>query len=183
MKLTQPQLADRPAQHYMGVRVQVPMKQMSKGVIPQSFGEVFEWLEQQGVVPTGAPFVRYHVIDMSGVMDIEMGWPVADPLSGNDRIQPGVLPAGRYAFLIYTGIRNGIKGNGALLDWGAEHGLIWDRWEDEKGDAFGGRYETSLTNPDDEPDQAKWETEVAIRLADAHVAETDQLLQQQASSR
>ena len=36
----------------------------------------------------------------------------------------------------------------------------------EKGDAFGARLESFLTNPDEEPDRAKWETEVAIRLAD-----------------
>ena len=33
-------------------------------------------------------------------------------------------------------------------------------------DGFGARYESYLTDPADEPDMAKWETEVAIRLAD-----------------
>jgi len=68
--------------------------------------------------------------------------------------------------LIYTGIMNGVAGNKALLDWGAQHGLAWDSWTTDAGDAFGARYESFLTEPDDEPDMAKWETEVAIRLAD-----------------
>ena len=79
---------------------------------------------------------------------------------------PGVIPAGRYASLIYTGIMNGIPANKALLDWGAEQGLVWDTYVSDHGDGFGARYESYLTDPADEPDMAKWETEVAIRLAD-----------------
>ena len=166
MKITEPKLSDREAQHYMGIRTQVPMKEMGKGVIPQLQGEVLVWLEKQGVAPAGAPFIRFHVIDMQAQMDIEMGWPVQSPLSGNDRVRAGVLPAGRYASLVYTGLRNGIKGNKVLLDWAAGKGLVWDRWDEANGDAFGARFESYLTDPKDEPKQAKWEIEVAIRLAD-----------------
>ncbi len=163
--ITEPKLENRNAQPYVGIRTQVPMKEFKK-VIPQLHGEVFAWLEKQRVAPTGAPFMRYYVINMESKMDIEMGVPVANALPGDDRVHAGVLPAGRYAALVYTGVRNGIKGNAALLDWAAKKGLVWDRWEVENGDAFGARLESYLTNPADEPDQAKWETEVAIRLAD-----------------
>jgi effector-binding domain-containing protein len=118
------------------------------------------------VAPAGAPFIRYHVINMQAKLDIEVGAPVAGPLPGDGRVKAGVLPAGRYAALVYTGVENGIKGNQALLDWARAKGIRWDRWDDENGDAFGARYESFLTNPADEPDPAKWETEVAIRLAD-----------------
>ncbi|HEV8613461.1 MAG TPA: hypothetical protein VGQ73_08110, partial [Gemmatimonadales bacterium] len=64
------------------------------------------------------------------------------------------------------GVRNGIKANKALIDWATEKGIAWDRWDTDKGDAFRSRIESYLTDPADEPDQAKWETEVAIRLAD-----------------
>ncbi len=50
-------------------------------------------------------------------MDIELGVPVASALPGNGRIAPGVIPAGRYASLVYTGIENGIAGNGVLIGW------------------------------------------------------------------
>ena len=78
----------------------------------------------------------------------------------------GGIPAGRYASLVYTGVKNGVKSNAALLDWGAKQGLVWDKWETAQSDGFGGRIESFLTDPADEPNQAKWETEVAIRLAD-----------------
>ena len=163
--MTEPKLEERSKQPYMGVRTQVPIRRL-KNVIPKLLAEVFDWLGKQSLDPTGPPFIRYHVIDMQGLMDVEMGVPVASILSGDGRISPGVLPAGRYASLIYTGLKNGIKGNAALLDWAKEQGIRWDRWDDEKGDAFGSRVEFFITDPDDEPDPKKWETEVAIRLAD-----------------
>jgi effector-binding domain-containing protein len=135
-------------------------------VIPDLSDEVFAWLGERGIAPAGAPFIRYHVINMETRMDIEIGVPVDHAVPGDGRVNAGVLPAGRYAALVYTGIRNGIKGNAALLDWGAKQGFVWDRWEAENGDAFGARYESFLTDPADEPDQKKWETEVAIRLKD-----------------
>jgi len=163
--ITEPKVEDRTEQHYVAIRTQVTMQELDTA-IPQGLGEVFAWLAHQGVAPAGAPFTRYLVIDMEALLDIEVGVPVATALSGDDHISAGVLPAGRYASLVYTGIDNGIKANWALLKWGAEKGLVWDTWKTEKGDAFGARFESFLTNPDEEPDRAKWETEVAIRLAE-----------------
>jgi len=166
MKTTEPKLDNRTEQPYMGIRTQVPMEEMGSGLIPRLHGEVMGYLKKQGAAPTGAPFIRYWVINMPGKMDIELGWPVASALPGDGRVASGSIPAGRYASLIYTGIMNGVAGNKALLDWGAQQGLVWDSWPTDAGDAFGARYESFLTDPDDEPDMAKWETEVAIRLAD-----------------
>ena len=162
---TDPKVDRRNEQPYMGIRTQVSMVEMPR-VIPQSFEEVFAWLGERGIAPVGPPFVRFHVIDMDALMDIEMGVPVEATEEGDDRVTAGTLPEGRYASLVYTGLENGIAGNAALLNWGDDQGLVWDKWPVEKGEAFGGRYETTFTDPDEEPDTAKWETEVAIRLAD-----------------
>ena len=164
--IAEPKLEDRKEQRYMGIRMQVPMRKL-KDIIPQSIDEMFSWLGKQGVELAGPPFIRYHVINMAGKMDVEVGVPVKGALSGDERISAGVLPAGRYASLIYSGVKNGIEGNKALLDWATEQGIVWDRWDDKNGDAFGSRVEFFLTGPDEDPDPANWETEVAIRLADA----------------
>jgi effector-binding domain-containing protein len=126
--------------------------------------EVVVWIAYQGIAPTGAPFLRNLVIDMEALLDIEVGIPVASVLAAGDRVTAGVLPAGRYASLVFTGWNRGIEANAALLDWGAKQGLVWDAWETEMGKAFGARLMSLLTDPNEEPDRAKWETEVAIRL-------------------
>ncbi len=161
-----PKVEHRDELNYAGIRTQVPMSSLSR-VIPDLTDQVFAWLNRHDIEPAGASLVRYHVINMEGLLDIEMGVPVAAPVSGDEQVKAGVIPAGRYASLVYTGVSNGIAGNGALLKWGAEQGLAWDRWDVPEGDAFGGRYESLLSDPDAEPDMAKWQTEVAIRLADA----------------
>ena len=163
--ITEPKVEDRGAQHYVAMRTQATMQELDTAIL-QRLGEVFAWLAQQDVAPAGAPFARYLVIDMEALLDMEVGVPVATVPSGDDRICAGVLPAGRYASLVYTGIDLGIKANWALLKWGVETGLVWDTWKTEQGEAFGARLESFLTNPDEEPDRAKWETEVAIRLAE-----------------
>jgi effector-binding domain-containing protein len=165
MITTQPALKDLDERHYVGIRAQVPMKELPN-VIPRFLGQVFAWLAKEGIAPAGAPFIRYHVINMKSNLDVELGVPVASAQSGDGVVAAGVLPAGRYAALVYSGVKNGMKANAALLDWGAAQGLAWDQWQVENGDAFGGRIESYLTDPAAEPDSTKWETEVAIRLAD-----------------
>ena len=163
--ITTPKIDERVAQAYVGIRTQVPMQKLGV-VIPQFADELFAWLGQQGIAPAGPPFTRYHVIDMEKELDIEIGIPVAVNITGDGRVSLGVLPAGRYASLVYTDVSRGIEGNAALLGWGNAQRLVWDQWPTEKGDAFGGRVEFFLSDPDEEPDPGKWETEVAIRLAD-----------------
>jgi effector-binding domain-containing protein len=162
--MTVPKLEDRAEQTYAAIRTQATMDELET-VIPHLLGDMFAWLREHGIAPAGAPFIRYLVIDMAAQLDIEVGVPVASAVSGDGRVVAGVLPAGRYASLVYTDVRRGIEANAALLDWGTEHGLTWDTWTTERGDGFGARLESFLTDPDQEPDPAKWETEVAIRLA------------------
>jgi effector-binding domain-containing protein len=167
--ITQPKIEDRTEQPYVGIRSQIAIRELPT-IIPQHIGEVAAWLEQQRVESAGPPLVRYHSCpatpDMDGMLDIAVGWPIASALAGNHRIIADVLPAGRYASLVYRGVQNGIKGNAALIEWAAAQGIEWDHWDDELGDAFGGRVESMLDGPDDDPDPANWRTEVAIKLAD-----------------
>lgn len=165
MSTTKPKIDTRAAQHTVGIRVQVPMSAFDD-VIPQLLNEVLGWLGQKGIAPTGAPLMRFHVINMEHDMDIEIGVPVAQSLATEGRLIASEIPAGRYAWLIYTGRDNGYAGNKVLIDWAVEQGLYFDRWEVATGDAFRARYESFLTDPNDESDHTRWETEVAIRLAD-----------------
>ena len=156
-----PSLDDRDEQSYVGIRTQIPMKGMSP-VVARLFKELSGWTKQNGVEAVGSPFLRYHVIAMDADIDIEACIPTAaDPPSAG-RVSPGVLPAGRYASLVYTG--SGYAGNKALVEWAKSNGIAWDRWDDEKGDAFRARYESYLTDPAIEPRKKNWEVEVAIKI-------------------
>jgi hypothetical protein len=85
------------------------------------------------------------------------------PLAGDDRVRPGLLPAGRYATMVYVNHRR--RANRALLDWAAAEGLILDRRDEEAGDRFGCRYEAYLTDPRTERMKTRWRIELALRLA------------------
>lgn len=158
-----PKIDTRPRQVYMGIRTIVPFKGMSKEIGKLS-DKMNAWVDEHNVKPSGPPFLRYHVIDMRGFMDIEFCFPVRRALPEDGEVKAGALPAGRYASLVYSG--GGISGNRALIEWVRAQGLDFDRWDTEQGDNFRGRYETYLTDPQVEPRKSKWKIEVAIKLAD-----------------
>ncbi|HSK87137.1 MAG TPA: GyrI-like domain-containing protein [Anaerolineales bacterium] len=158
-----PKLDTRSEQAYMGIRAIAPFKGMSK-VIGKLSDEMNAWVDEHKVKSAGPPFLRYHVIDMRGFMDIEFGFPVRKALPDDGEVKAGVLPAGHYASLVYSG--GGISGNRALIEWVRAQGMDFDRWDSEQGDNFRSRYETYLTDPNIEPRKSKWEIEVAIKLAD-----------------
>jgi effector-binding domain-containing protein len=161
--VSKPRIDDRDEQHYMGIRVQTPMKGMFK-VVDKLFKVLNAWMSEHSIEPVGPSILRYHVIDMSGEMDIEVGILVTESLPGDERVKPGVLPAGKYASVVYIG--NGYTGNKTLIEWAKANGIAWDRWDDPGGDAFHCRYEAHLTDPKIEPRKTKWEIEVAIKLAE-----------------
>jgi effector-binding domain-containing protein len=115
--LTEPRIVDRKAQPYLGIKASVAMQDLA-AVIPKLIPEVFAWLGAHGLPPAGAPFFRYNLVDMAGQLEMEVGVPVASTVSGDSRVQAGVLPAGRYATLTHTGHPHGLMdANAALQKW------------------------------------------------------------------
>ncbi|HEX5296790.1 MAG TPA: GyrI-like domain-containing protein [Streptosporangiaceae bacterium] len=87
-------------------------------------------------------------------------------MNGDDLVVAGVLPAGRYATVTHTGHPSElVEVTGALLDWGAEQRLTWDMSPSGDGERWGARLEFYLTDPVEEPDMSKWQTQLAFRLA------------------
>ena len=158
-----PEIDQRAARQYVGLRIITPFA----GMFAQTdtlFKELRQWVTVHGLADHGPYFLRYHVIDMQGLMDVEAGCVVASPQTQDGHIQGGVLPAGRYAHLTYS--RYALRGNQALLLWVAEKGLQVDRENTSEGEAFGCRYEAYLTDYRTEPRKTKWQVDVAIRLKD-----------------
>ncbi|HTT92419.1 MAG TPA: GyrI-like domain-containing protein [Acidimicrobiales bacterium] len=158
---TTPEIVTRPEQPYVALRTRVPMARLPE--LGARFPEVFAWVGAHGLAPAGAPFFKYNVIEMEAELEMEAGVPVAAVVEGDNGIVAGVLPAGRYATVTYVGHpQDLVTPTGELLDWGAAQGLKWDA----DGDRWGCRLEIFLTDPGQQPDMSKWETQLAFRLAD-----------------
>jgi effector-binding domain-containing protein len=162
--MSTPVIDERPVQPYVAVRGVVTMQTFP--AIADRLGEVFGWLAERGVAPSGAPFFRYLLIDMERELEVEAGVPVATAMAGEGDVLAGVLPAGRYVTATHVGHPDElIKRTGELLSWAAEHGLVWDRVDTERGERWGCRLEIMHTDPRVEPDPSRWTTELAFRLA------------------
>jgi hypothetical protein len=161
--LEPPRVVERPEADYLGIRVITPFRGMLS-VRNELIDELSAWLVRQSIDDVGAFFLRLHVIDMNGPMDIEVGVVTPGPLAGDARVRPAVLPAGGYATLTYR--NHSLRANRALIEWAAEQGIAFDRRDVAEGDLFGCRYELFRTDPRREPRKTKWEVELNFRLAE-----------------
>jgi hypothetical protein len=70
--------------------------------------------------------------------------------------------------LRHTGPYDGLAAsNAALQRWAGEHAITFGTLDTAEGLAWRGRAEHFLTDPSQEPDPAKWETDVAYLIRDA----------------
>ena len=88
-------------------------------------------------------------------------------MDGDDQVISGTLPAGRYATVTHIGPPDTLgAATAALLEWADERGVQWDMTVGDEGERWGARLEIYLTDPREQLDLSKWETELAFRLAD-----------------
>ena len=155
------QIQRRETQPYAAIPMRVTMDTLSRAV-DQAFPELFGWLAEHAIDPAGPPLIRYLVVDMAAVLQVELGVPVGAKIDGNDRIRSGSLPAGQYVVLRHVGPYDGLMAsNAALQEWAQKQGITLNGWDTPEGTAWLGRAEHYLTNPATEPDPAKWEVDVA----------------------
>ena len=160
-----PEIMQRAAVPYAGISAWVTMEAV--GSVADSIPEIFGWLGAHGIAPAGPPFFRYHVIDMERQLLVEAGIPVAAALAGDGDIRAGTLPAGRFAVMMHTGAPETLMAATAeLLDWAKARDLTWDVADTDQGEKWGCRLESYLTDPREQPDMSKWQTELAFKLAD-----------------
>lgn len=122
--------------------------------IPTALAEllpaVYGYAAKANIALAGPPFCRY--CDWSpGGLTLEAGMPVAVAAPGEGDILAGTLPAGPAASVIHTGPYEQLReAHTAVERWLAEQALkpASDPWE------------VYLTDPGQEPDPAKWQTEV-----------------------
>jgi effector-binding domain-containing protein len=92
---------DRPAQPVLSIRARTSVQDLPQA-LGKAYGAIMQYLGELGVPPAGAPFVAYFNMDMQD-LDIEIGIPVMQPLSGRGEVQASAIPAGKSATILHTG--------------------------------------------------------------------------------
>ena len=163
--VTEPKLERRKKQYYVAIRMAVPIP-FGKYLQP-AWNEVYEWMAQQEVKPSGPAMIRYLTTDMSKELDIDVGFTVDKALKGADRMTVDSIPAGKYATLIYTGPYRGkgiFKATVALLEWAKENKVKWDTSKKKGVEWWNGRTEFYFSDPAVEKDPKKFKTELAFKV-------------------
>lgn len=135
----EPFIEQRDEQPYVALSTSITMQGF--GVIAPMFAELFAWLGERGVTPVGPPFVRYLVIDMENLLDIEVAIPVAVLPETDGPVLTGTLPGGSYVTLNYG--EDGIGANAHLQQWARDRGLRWKNGLRDGRELWGGRIEIS----------------------------------------
>jgi effector-binding domain-containing protein len=165
LNITTPRLEARPEQACVFIRTQVRMGEIDPQVtsrVPQ----LFDWVGTHRVQQAGPVFFRYNVVDMEGLMEIDVGMAVEQAAAGDGAVSAGIIPQGTYATLRHTGHPDELMAaTGALLEWGDAKRVAWCKQQHgQTGERWDARFEFYLDGPDTEPDMHKWRTDLAFRV-------------------
>ena len=155
-----PRVENRAAISTLGIRETVPFRSMLSNR-DRLLAELIAWLGAHGVEPAGPFFLRLHVVDMAGLMDIEVGV-IGEAAASDDRVRSGTLPAGRYALLDYRDTSLGA--NRMIRQWVTDQGLVLDAQDTPEGEAFAARCEMYITDPRTERRKTRWIVRLAFLL-------------------
>jgi DNA gyrase inhibitor GyrI len=164
--LTLPATETRQAQPYIYVPFTVTMQDMQKPA-NEGFPQVFAHLEKHGLKPAGAAFYNYRRIDMADTLDVEAG--IAVEALGHEEggVRNGMLPAGEYIGLSWTGHPDKLMTvTGMLIGWVNHTGQRLDVDERADGDHFACRLEIYESDPAEVPDIEDCVTTLAFKLKD-----------------
>jgi effector-binding domain-containing protein len=144
-----PQITQSTARHTAVIRLTIPHAEI-QAVMGPGHAELMAAVAALGVALTG-PWFSHHLRMDPEIFDFEIGVPVATPIAGAGRVEPGELPATTVARTVYHGGYEGLgDGWGELMAWIEAEGLTPapDLWE------------CYVTGPESGPDPATWITEL-----------------------
>lgn len=156
-------IVEKPERPYLDIRFETPFDGMF-ALVTNALKGLRKWRKETFLVAEGPYFLRYYHCDMKSMMDVEVGLITHSGLVRQGRIQPGYLPQGRYATLVYRG--NGLRGNQALMKWAKDHGITFDPLVAGEVESYTCRYEAYLTDYRTEPRKLLWDVELSIKIAD-----------------
>lgn len=144
-----PEIIDIDAVATASVRSVVPMAEI-RDFFDGSFGALGALLADQGIAPIGPPYGLYRGMPTDTV-DVEVGFPVAEPIEPAGEVANGSLPAGRVVRAVHAGSFDGLgAAYGRLAEWMTGQGLT-------PSDSM---WEVYLTEPSPDMDPADLRTEI-----------------------
>jgi effector-binding domain-containing protein len=161
-----PELKERPAVSYAGVRIRLNREGLAQAV-PEAISRLNAYLAMHSLSPSGPALVRYFVVDYNhGDVDADVGFPVELPsIPADERIHYGQLPQGTYATVLHQGPYDSLVDTTAsLLEWAKETDHPWRALSEGNVTWWAARVEHYLVAPPREASPSQWLTEVAILL-------------------
>lgn len=181
--LSEIRVVRRDAQPYVGLPVQVSMSNWGDAMarIP----DVYAWLAQRGIPPAGPLVFRYRFIgDMEIPWNFELALPTATRIDvGAGEMIADELPAGLYVTATHHGHPDALFDSIMAVErWTADHGLTQDTHDDKGRTIYAGRFEFYRSDPEQEPDMDRWETDLVNKLVEDDAARALERQHTQASS-
>jgi AraC family transcriptional regulator len=131
------------------IRSRVPREEIA-ATIGLNLGKIVPYALGAGGALAGQPFARYPEYG-SGMITIEVGMPLVQPVKGSGEIEAFTLPAGLTAVAVH----------GGPYDKLPETFAAFEKWIAAQGHACAGPpWEVYVTDPAEHPDTADWRTEI-----------------------
>lgn len=115
------------------------------------FGEVMAYIKKNNIKITGYPFAAYPDWDTTKLIKMEAGIPIEKPVKAFGKVKMSQIPGGKVVMAIHYG---------AYETSNITHEAINKYIEEKKLVMNGAVYEVYVTDPQQEPDQSKWITEI-----------------------
>lgn len=135
------ELEEKAAQPTISIRTRAAVENLPQ-VFGTAYGAIMNYLSETGIEPSGAPYAGYFNMDMQD-LDIEIGFPVLQTITGKDEIKPSEIPAGKQVSCLYTGPYSQVEpAYNAIMEWISANGYT----------ATGECYEFYLNDPSETPE-------------------------------
>jgi len=143
-----------PAQHFVFVHSKVARSEIAKA-IAEGLGKVFPYALKAGLPMAGRPTARY-LTSGPGLIEMQVGVPIAVAAPGQGDVQTGELPGGPIAVAVHAGAYEQLGDTYAAME----------RWMEANGYRGGDApWESYVTDPGEVPDVKDWRTEICWPLA------------------
>jgi hypothetical protein len=163
-----PVLKHRPVRPYVAITSRVSSEAELREAADQGFPRLYGWLRERAVAPAGPPLIRFRAFNAAGdPAHVDVGVPIAEAID-DDGIAVAVLPSGQWLTYLHRGPYTHTSkpdlqaAHATVRAWADEHGLALAH-EESAGDeiVLRGCVEQYCIGPVEQPDFARWETELA----------------------